>query len=270
MAFFPWGGNGDIGWEWVIHAERPGPSNPKHENFNYMGYSLQNECDEFKHLSEEEADVPNTAWLYTKQLTYAYAGFPEFGWNRSYFELATKDLQDINMTFRGAYKNDPYFLPERIEGGPMEPVAGVENVGKIGPEEFARELARSKMLVGIGQPWLAPSPYLALCLRTPYLNLLKRWDADDPDNRAKWDSQHNALMGMDSPYVYNVRAGDYDGFLAALRNAVQHPILEPYIDPEMTLIAMRTKVRDLVEADWQGMGKERWEKMTAEGRTLVG
>lgn len=62
----------------------------------------------------------------------------------------------------------------------MVPIDGVLNLGEIGPGEFASEMARSKMLVGIGQvlqrfpnkmklklkpqPWLAPSSYLALCL----------------------------------------------------------------------------------------------------------
>jgi len=147
MQFFPWGGNGgDLGWEWIIHAERPGPSNPEHKDFSYMGYvarppglehrltrgrySLEDQCRKYKHLAEEE-NKDNTAWLFTKQLTCklgysrmaisksvwlmiaidAYAGFPEFGWNRSYFDLAARDLQDIGLTFRGAYKIDPTFLP---------------------------------------------------------------------------------------------------------------------------------------------------------------
>jgi hypothetical protein len=86
MQFFPWGGNaGDLGWEWIIHAERPGPSNPKHENFNYMGYvvllchtsslifrySLEDQCKKYKYLADEQktTEAPNSAWLYTKQLT---------------------------------------------------------------------------------------------------------------------------------------------------------------------------------------------------------
>jgi len=33
----------------------------------------------------------------------------------------------------------------------MVPISGVLNLGKIGPDQFAREIAESKMLVGIGQ-----------------------------------------------------------------------------------------------------------------------
>ena len=70
---------------------------------------------------------------------------------------------------------------ERIHDRPMEEIAGMENLGKIGPEVFAHELASTRILVGIGQvrsssnllpgspliynqPWLAPSPYVGLCL----------------------------------------------------------------------------------------------------------
>lgn len=42
-------------------------------------------------------------------------------------------------------------MQERIEDGPMVPISGVLNLGKIGPDQFAREIAESKMLVGIGQ-----------------------------------------------------------------------------------------------------------------------
>jgi hypothetical protein len=81
--------------------------------------------------------------------------------------MATNDLKDIDLTFRGAYKIDPTFLPvcrrplrrrmrltrqERLgDEKEMKALAGVLNLGKIGPEEFARELATSKILVGIGE-----------------------------------------------------------------------------------------------------------------------
>lgn len=43
-------------------------------------------------------------------------------------------------------------MQERIEGGvEMHPLPGIDNLGKIGPADFAQELANSKLLVGIGQ-----------------------------------------------------------------------------------------------------------------------
>ncbi|ORY24886.1 hypothetical protein BCR39DRAFT_561348 [Naematelia encephala] len=268
MTFFPWGGNTEnIGWEWAVHAERWGEKDPTHETLHYIGYSMDDQCQAVTFVPHDER--PMSAWFYSKQATYFYSDHPEFGWNRSYFELATEALKDHNLEFRGAYQIDYTFLPaslsERIAERPMEPIPGVTNLGKIGPELFTEELAKSRVLVGIGQPWLAPSPYLGLCLGIPFLNVVKYWDADNPDDRTKWMSQHDVLMGLEPPYVYNVKAGDYDGFVAAIEAAITTPT-PPYEDPEMTEEAVRERMRNLIERDWKALAAERWNEMSEQGR----
>ena len=70
-------------------------------------------------------------------------------------------------------------------------------------------------------------------------------------------------------YVYTVRAGDYEGFLAALRGAVTNPMPERHIDPELTEEAMRHTMSDSVGRDWATQGKRRREELEAEGRVPV-
>jgi hypothetical protein len=55
---------------------------------------------------------------------------------------------------------------------------------------------------------------------------------------------------MDPPYVYNVHAGDYDGFVAAIKGAMDNPP-QPHILPDMTEAAVIERVRRWLETDWE-------------------
>jgi hypothetical protein len=69
-------------------------------------------------------------------------------------------------------------------------------------------------------------------------------------------------------YVYNVKAGDYDGFVNAIKAALTTPT-PPYIDPEMTDEAMRGRMSNLIEGNWKELAAERWKENTNEGRRPV-
>lgn len=57
------------------------------------------------------------------------------------------------------------------------------------------------------------------------LNLpLLKWSPDDPTNRRYWDAQHGQLKWLDPPYVYNVFKGDKEGFVKAVKSAIENPI----------------------------------------------
>ena len=49
---------------------------------------------------------------------------------------------------------------------------GVVNIREqnLRPEEFMAEVAKSKVMLGMGNPWWSPSPYYALCLGVPFIN----------------------------------------------------------------------------------------------------
>jgi hypothetical protein len=69
-------------------------------------------------------------------------------------------------------------------------------------------------------------------------------------------------------YVYNVKAGDYQGFINAIQSALTTPT-PPYMDPEMTDEAMRGRMRDLIERDWKGLAGERWRENEKKGERSV-
>ena len=56
----------------------------------------------------------------------------------------------------------------------MDREHGVVNFGKMGPAEFVDAVRRSKVMVGVGNPWWSPSPYHALCQGVPFVNPVSR------------------------------------------------------------------------------------------------
>ncbi len=81
-------------------------------------------------------------------------------------------------------------------------------------------LGMSRVLLGVGAPYLSPSPFVALCqgvresrvlpcAPTPrsclrpavaaFINPILDWDHDDPENRLKWKTQQPTLRWYDPP-----------------------------------------------------------------------
>lgn len=54
--------------------------------------------------------------------------------------------------------------------------------------------------------------------------LCLKWNHDNPGDRSKWYTQHNPLSKLDPPYVYNVFKNDTEGFLGAIKAALENPI----------------------------------------------
>ena len=104
-----------------------------------------------------------------KQLTYAYDRY--FAWHRSFFPRAAKEL---DITFTGGWRIDQNYQWNATENGVMEdiedPENGIINIGRMDPKAFGKELGKSKLLVGLGNPSVSPTPYWGLCLGVPFLN----------------------------------------------------------------------------------------------------
>lgn len=54
--------------------------------------------------------------------------------------------------------------------------------------------------------------------------MFSQWKADEPLNKAHWDTQHDILAQLDPPYVYNVHQGDEKAFVKAIQDAIRTPI----------------------------------------------
>ncbi|KAG8999542.1 hypothetical protein FRB90_012049 [Tulasnella sp. 427] len=122
---------------------------------------------------------------------------------------------------------------------------------------FQHTIAGSKVVLGIGRPALSPTPYEALCLGVPFINVVQGWDRADPENRAKWyTSQHDAIMGLDlgEPYVYHVRVGDREALKRAVRLALETPIPR-YIPPRMKMSSVVDRVKAILDMDPRSLAK---------------
>jgi len=237
--------------KWILSAN-PLP-NPDDDEIQYIGYAIEDECSQVPVIPL--AERTNHVWMLMKQIRYVYDDV--FAWNRSFFALAAHELGH-DLSFVGAWQLDQHYLewdPSPDADGPMPDIEdrahGVLNFGKLGPEEFEREVGRSRAMVGVGNPWWSPSPYHALCQGVPFINPILNWDRQDPWNRTSWwRSQHPTLQHLDPPYVYNVHAGNYTGFVDAVRQASTTEIPR-FIPEHMTELAVRERVRNLMEHDWR-------------------
>ncbi|WWC71148.1 uncharacterized protein I206_105101 [Kwoniella pini CBS 10737] len=256
-----------LDYKWIIHADRHFKGQEETEKLQYIGYSFEDECKNREFIPHKKR--PMSSWILAKQATLFHLSTVETAFNKSYFELAGQETGLEEMTFKGAYQVNGEYMKGWIHDSPVESLRGVINLGKIGPERFSEELSNSRIMIGVGNPTLSPSPYLALCSGTPFLNPIKSWDSENPNDRSKWVSQHNYLKWLDPPYVYNVQAHDYEGFVNAIQSSISHPPTKKYIDPPMTLNEVRKRVERLVETDWKSIAKDYMQEKIAEGATYT-
>lgn len=113
----------------------------------------------------------------------------------------------------------------------------------------------------IGSPnYSSPTPYEALCLGTPFINPIHSWDPLDPSNRLSWSAQHELLKFEDPPYVYNVKKGDLEGFVDAVRRAVENPLGDRWVPERMRMESVERRLEELVGRDWEG----EWRRLMQE------
>ncbi|CAA7262774.1 unnamed protein product [Cyclocybe aegerita] len=250
--------------KWILSAnpdnkpQDPGP-------IQYIGYSLEDECRQIEPL--RLAQRAHRAWMLMKQLTYVYDS--AFAWNRSYFSLAHHSPELSELVFAGGWMIDQHYQwkPEKgILTDIEDPANGVVNFGRLDPKQFLEAVRMSKVMVGMGNPWWSPSPYVALCLGVPFVNPIRNWDRQDPWNKTKWHTQHPSLNGYDPPYVYHVHKGDYEGFIKAVK-AASITEIPSFIPPHMTEFVVRERVRNLIETDWKALAAELLEERLEERKS---
>ncbi|KAG8923032.1 hypothetical protein FRC01_013317 [Tulasnella sp. 417] len=228
----------------------PNGRNGGKNNF-FVGYSLEKTCLKTPFIPHN--DRPHQAYVLAKSLNYFVSptyilpdpqGVKENQLNDDFYaNLARTD----NITWLGQYKLEG--MPKEL---PPHPPPGISQVERMDRSAFQRLIAQSKVLVGIGRPFLSPSPYEALCLGVPFINPVNGWNKKEPEDRGKWVTQHDGLLlaGVDEPYVYHVKAGDRDGLERAVRKAMETPI-EGFIPPYMKMSGVIDRMKVLLETDWR-------------------
>lgn len=106
------------------------------------------------------------------------------------------------------------------------PPPGIVQLPRMDRATFQNQVARSRVVLGVGTPLLSPTPWEALCLGVPFINPVKGWSASKPEDRTRWWAQQDGVWwsGLDEPYVYHVKVGDRAGFERAIRKAMDTPI----------------------------------------------
>ncbi len=176
-------------------------------DMQYIGYSIEEDCETRAVTPMEQR--PERAWLFGKELRYLHDE-EKFAWNLDWF---SKVRSELNIKIVGALRPDP-------EARWDLEIPGIDNFGTMGAEQFQQELGSSRALLGVGAPYLSPSPYVALCQgvreyrdttfsssgkelttcpREAFINPILKWDENDPENRLKWDTQQPTLRWYDPP-----------------------------------------------------------------------
>jgi hypothetical protein len=223
-----------LGPQWTMspepYATFPGLSWRKESNM-YTGYSIEAYCGDVMPVEDR------------KHRAYVLAKKPEY-FVEDTFALTSRIFEDMSE------QSGVDFVVGIGKVGSALPVPGLTNIGSQAKQGFLHEVGQSKVLVGIGRPWISPTPYDALCMGVPFVNPIMRWDGANPDDVSKWNPQHEGLSDFGEPWVYNVKKGNETEIKNAITKALVTPI-EPFVPRRMTRAAMKARHRLLVEADWK-------------------
>ncbi|KAJ7464576.1 hypothetical protein FB451DRAFT_1042352 [Mycena latifolia] len=250
LSFYFWPfPNHPLGAKWVLSPEPYALEPNTNKNTTYLGYSVEHACALTDFVPAEAR--PNQAWILAKQLSYLSPDkLPPW----------TTEDYDVAANLTGVH----YALGAGLADGETHPPPGLqtpeayENHGKMEKGAFMRRLAQSRVLIGVGNPIVSPTPWDALCLGVPFVNPLDRWDENNPEDASHWHGQHAFLSMLGKPYVYNVRRGDHAGFVQAIWEAISNPI-GPYVPERMRISSVEQRLDKIVNYDWEAEERKQAE-----------
>jgi len=226
-----------LGDHWTLAPENYDQLGIGHNT--YLGYSIESACRMQPFIPHLERE--NQAYILAKYMFF-FTAEQERAWTPAIYDAAT-EVTGVQYVL-GAFNHS-----DTWQGTPELPSNHI-NFGKINQSMFLDKLSRTRVLIGLGNPATSPTPYDALCLGVPFINPIGRWDANNPSDKSAWISQHAALQSLDPPYVYNVRSGDLDGFVEAVKGALSHPI-ESYVPEDMRMSSVERRLGAILEKDWE-------------------
>lgn len=215
LSFHFWNGaSNPLGNPWTLSPENYARISPGGNSMNntYLGYSIERTC---MHIPiTPPAERPVQAYVLAKQLRYFYG--KDFAWKDLSFADPPPTLPQPLSLVAG--------LADDMKDATLPVPEGITNLGKLNQTTFYENLGHSRVLIGIGNPFLSPSPYDALCMAVPFINPVLNWNRENPDDRSRWNTQHEGLKFENPPYVYNVKTDDKEGFWDAVKAAMDNPI----------------------------------------------
>nr|GAT52943.1 predicted protein [Mycena chlorophos] len=207
----------------------------------FLGYSIEPQCSTRKYIPHTKRK--RQAWLLGK---YLHAFHPnKTAWPPEFYDAAAEELKMSFATAAVSERSGPFPKMSKTITNLVKPGETVLN-----QDEFYEQLSHSKVLVGLGDPIISPTPYDALCFGVPFINVIKLWDKTNPNDTTRWSTQHDGLRNLGPPFVYHVFAFDKRGFVDALRGALENPI-DSYILPRMRMSAVEQRLGALLQHDWE-------------------
>ncbi|KAG8993905.1 hypothetical protein FRB94_013077 [Tulasnella sp. JGI-2019a] len=212
---------------------------PKHY---YIGYAISHHCTKTPVVAPENRT--NHAFILAKESSYFHDDKDRLAFPLDAYATITEQTGIQVVTTANESATQP--IP-----------AGVEKLGHLTREEFYHELSYSKVLIGIGRPFLSPSPFDALCLGVPFINPYNATRIKKIDGIYTGDIwnpfiiQHGALAGLRPPFVYHVPMGNTSELVKAVREAVRSPIQGRGLPEEFWMDSLMARVKGMVEdTDW--------------------
>ncbi|KAF7967955.1 hypothetical protein HWV62_32461 [Athelia sp. TMB] len=264
LAFEYWPiSNHPLGMKWTLGPEPWGTHIGAYrfgkENV-YVGYSVETQCGvvPFVPHAERDEDGKAQAWILAKRIGYFS---PErSAWTNRVYEAASaaSNARFALGASQGGFEIDGVGKDMTEDDLPKD----WKNYGLLEQDAFMRRLAKSRVLIGIGNPVHSPTPYDALCLGVPFINPINEWKPDEPLNKAYWRTQHDNLAQLDPPYVYNVHEGDEKAFVKAVQDAIRTPI-DRFILPEMRQDQITERVDAILKTDWKSKAEQLLERRKA-------
>jgi hypothetical protein len=238
FSFYFWSDSQNpLGDKWTVAPEDYESIGIGHNT--YLGYSIEEPCHQQPFIPHSERD--DQAYLLAKYLMF-FTPEHEPAWTTVNYDAAT-NATGVKYLIASTYVTGG-------EGSPLALPSNHLNIGQIGPAEFMEKLSKSRVLIGVGDPMLSPSPYDGLCMGVPFINPIMGWDHENPSDMSRWQTQHYLLQSLGPPYVYNVFKGDTDGFVQAIKDAISHPIAS-YVLERMRISSVEKRLAAILEKDWQ-------------------
>ena len=197
-------------------------------NHTYLGYSIEEACALTPFIpASERPSAPQRAWILAKLLRFFVT---DQGWSKGDLDALAEDT-GVRFMMAARYSvAEPTEEEKAMVQAGMPDAAHYENYVWMGQAEFMEKLGQSRFVMGLGDPLLwvlrilelqvddvrlasSPTPWNALCLGVPFINILFSWDPQNPDDSTRWRSQHATAALLSKPYVYNVRVVHSEIFL---------------------------------------------------------
>ncbi|KAL1406709.1 hypothetical protein Q8F55_008415 [Vanrija albida] len=176
-----------------------------------------------------------------------------------YFTQDNQQVYDIGFYDRAFEELAPEFPGLEFVGGWQEDRSEedqakhplpkhVKNLGVLNAARFEEEFAQSRIMLGMGNPTLSPSPYRALAKAVAFGHPHKV-----KEGSTEWPfMQHDSMAKVPEPYVHQIEAYNYTSFVGAIRKGLRSPPTRP-----LRFLRMRRDVADrrlvaFVNADWRG------------------